>query len=150
MLGAALLHSLIKLSLLSLNRSSIVGTYNCTVENARGESSETVVRLESSCNLTGQCLYCCRYITILHSTVLASPSQIEINVHLRFTLGSPSTSLSSIPFQPVYHLVTSSKFGLLLSHADNTCTAEREGRFQTGNAVPDSLSRTQTPTQSMR
>ena len=27
----------------SLNQSDIVGTYNCTVENDRGESSETVV-----------------------------------------------------------------------------------------------------------
>ena len=27
----------------SLDVSSIVGTYSCTVENARGESSETVV-----------------------------------------------------------------------------------------------------------
>ena len=27
----------------SLDQSDIVGTYNCTVENARGESSETVV-----------------------------------------------------------------------------------------------------------
>ena len=27
----------------SLDQSSIVGTYNCTVENDRGESSETVV-----------------------------------------------------------------------------------------------------------
>ena len=27
----------------SLEWSSLVGTYNCTVENARGESSETVV-----------------------------------------------------------------------------------------------------------
>lgn len=99
------------------------------MENAREESSETVMRLETSWTPSGQCLYCC--ITILHivsSTVLASLFQTEIEVHLRFTLGSLSTSLSSIPFQPVYHLVTSSKFGLLLSHADNTCTAEREGR----------------------
>ena len=28
---------------LSLDQSDIVGTYNCTVENDRGESSETVV-----------------------------------------------------------------------------------------------------------
>ena len=27
----------------SLGQSDIVGTYNCTVENVRGESSETVV-----------------------------------------------------------------------------------------------------------
>ena len=27
----------------SVNLSDIVGTYNCTVENVRGESSETVV-----------------------------------------------------------------------------------------------------------
>ena len=27
----------------SVSQSDIVGTYNCTVENARGESSETVV-----------------------------------------------------------------------------------------------------------
>ena len=27
----------------SVDQSDIVGTYNCTVENARGESSETVV-----------------------------------------------------------------------------------------------------------
>ena len=27
----------------SVGRSDIVGTYNCTVENARGASSETVV-----------------------------------------------------------------------------------------------------------
>ena len=27
----------------SVNQSDIVGTYNCTVENTRGESSETVV-----------------------------------------------------------------------------------------------------------
>jgi len=27
----------------SLHYSHVVGTYNCTVENARGESSETVV-----------------------------------------------------------------------------------------------------------
>ena len=27
----------------SVNQSDIVGTYNCTVENSRGESSETVV-----------------------------------------------------------------------------------------------------------
>ena len=27
----------------SLHYSRVVGTYNCTVENARGESSETVI-----------------------------------------------------------------------------------------------------------
>ena len=27
----------------SVGQSGIVGTYNCTVENARGESSETVI-----------------------------------------------------------------------------------------------------------
>ena len=27
----------------SLDESDVVGTYNCTVENARGESSDTVV-----------------------------------------------------------------------------------------------------------
>ena len=27
----------------SLSQDDIVGTYNCTVENARGESSETVI-----------------------------------------------------------------------------------------------------------
>ena len=27
----------------TLNQSSIVGTYSCTVENVRGESSETVI-----------------------------------------------------------------------------------------------------------
>ena len=35
----------------SLNQSGIVGTYNCTVENARGESSETVVVPGESCML---------------------------------------------------------------------------------------------------
>ena len=30
--------------------SDIVGTYNCTVENARGESSETVVVPGETCN----------------------------------------------------------------------------------------------------
>ena len=63
----------------------------------------------------------------------ASFCQTEVEIHSRFTLGSASTSLSSIPFQPVYHLVTSSKFGLLLSHADKTCTAEREGRKEDSN-----------------
>ena len=35
----------------SLNQSDIVGTYNCTVENDRGETSETVVVLGETCVL---------------------------------------------------------------------------------------------------
>ena len=35
----------------SLDLSDIVGTYNCTVKNARGESSETVVVPGESCML---------------------------------------------------------------------------------------------------
>ena len=35
----------------SLNQSDIVGTYNCTVENDRGESSETVVVPGETCVL---------------------------------------------------------------------------------------------------
>ena len=36
----------------SVDQSDIVGTYSCTVDNARGESSETVVVPGESCSLT--------------------------------------------------------------------------------------------------
>ena len=35
----------------SVSQSDIVGTYNCTVTNARGESSETVVVRGETCSL---------------------------------------------------------------------------------------------------
>ena len=35
----------------SVGQSGIVGTYNCTVTNARGESSETVVVRGETCSL---------------------------------------------------------------------------------------------------
>ena len=38
----------------SLHYSHVVGTYNCTVENDRGESSETVVVTGESRTLAGE------------------------------------------------------------------------------------------------
>ena len=41
----------------SLDQSDILGTYSCTVENARGESSDTVVVPGETCILVS--LYAC-------------------------------------------------------------------------------------------
>ena len=40
----------------SVGQSDIVGTYNCTVENARGESSETLVISGKICSDTSPLL----------------------------------------------------------------------------------------------
>ena len=45
----------------SVSQSDIVGTYNCTVENVRGESSETVVVGELTLNTYGWLYACCCY-----------------------------------------------------------------------------------------
>ena len=45
----------------SVSQSDIVGTYNCTVENVRGESSEAVVVGELTLNTYGWLYACCCY-----------------------------------------------------------------------------------------
>ena len=47
----------------SVNQSDIVGTYSCTVENDRGESSETVVVIGETCSLATFPLFI--YTTVL-------------------------------------------------------------------------------------
>ena len=46
----------------SVSQDDIVGTYNCTVKNDRGESSETVVIPGEPCNLI---FYCSVFIPLL-------------------------------------------------------------------------------------
>ena len=60
----------------SVGWSSIVGTYNCTVENASGQSSETVVVPGETCTSycsvflplmhisTCRCISCCRHLQV--------------------------------------------------------------------------------------
>ena len=40
----------------SVDQSDIMGTYNCTVENVRGESSKTVVVTGETCSLVADIL----------------------------------------------------------------------------------------------
>ena len=51
----------------SVGWSDIVGTYNCTVENDRGESSETVVVPGETCSLATRYTY--RYSYQMHKWV---------------------------------------------------------------------------------
>ena len=57
----------------SVRWSDIVGTYNCTVENDRGESSETVVVPGEMCTFLLFIYHCfrCTYTFILHVNVIA-------------------------------------------------------------------------------
>lgn len=78
--------------------------------------NNTVYNLLQDTNIRNWCI-----AGTMHSNVELLQLQYNALNYLRFTMGSLRISMSSIPFQPVYHLVTSSKLGVLPSHTDNTC-----------------------------
>ena len=66
----------------SVDWSDIVGTYNCTVENDRGVSSETVVVTGETCSLVGWHTYIptvhCSYHFCSYTTVLTLDCKDEL------------------------------------------------------------------------